>query len=509
MQHDDAGCERVVSYQSRQLKPAKRNYPVHDKELLAMRYALVKFRVYLLGEQTFALYTDHASLRTATKSPHLSQRMARWLSFFAKYNFVVYYKPGSTNIIADALSRRPDYDPREDVPPFAAFDEDDDECVTCIALSINTAVTVVNPLRVDIADAYLRDEFYLPIIRYSRDPSDEALRKLTAPTRAQVARYSVDGDLLMYQVNRFDAPRIIVPFDDALRARILHEYHDSASSGHLGREKTYLALSRDFYWSHMYKWVRSCETCQRVKLAPSSQAPLQPLPIATKAWRSVSMDFVFGLPADALGRTGIFVVVDRFSKMVHLAPVATSITAEDTAALFIDMKFKHHGMPTTIVSDRDPRFTAAFWSRLFDLLGTRLLMSTAAHPETDGQTERANRVLEDVLRSYATSYSAWSAFLPMTEFAMNNAVHASTGLTPFFVNSARHLRAPALLGLTGGSTLDGGETPSVLASKVAAESETTATNDQDSHDIDSTVTAVSTAQVLLNAAKTRAATQYR
>ncbi|KAG3091674.1 hypothetical protein PI125_g17368 [Phytophthora idaei] len=112
MQFDDEGCERVVSYQSRQLKPAERNYPVHDKEPLAMRYALIKFRVYLLGEQTFAVYTDHASLCTATKSPHLSQRMARWLSLFFEYNFVVHYKPGKSNILADALSRRPDYDPR-------------------------------------------------------------------------------------------------------------------------------------------------------------------------------------------------------------------------------------------------------------------------------------------------------------------------------------------------------------------------------------------------------------
>ncbi|KAF1335809.1 Retrovirus polyprotein, partial [Globisporangium splendens] len=112
MQHDDEGKERVVSYQSRQLRPAERNYPVHDKELLAMKYALAKFRVYLLGEKQFAIYTDHASLRTAVKTPHLSQRMARWFSFFAEYNFVVHYKPGKSNILADALSRRPDYDPK-------------------------------------------------------------------------------------------------------------------------------------------------------------------------------------------------------------------------------------------------------------------------------------------------------------------------------------------------------------------------------------------------------------
>ncbi|KAG3112227.1 hypothetical protein PI124_g9046 [Phytophthora idaei] len=146
------------------------------------------------------------------------------------------------------------------------------------------------------------------------------------------------------------------------------------------------------------------------------------------------MDFVFGLPRDVQGRTGILVFVDRFSKMVHLTPVAASITATQTAAIFVDTIYRHHGLPTSIVSDRDLRFTAAFWSELFMSLGTRLLMSTAAHPETDGQTERVNRVLKDVLRSYATSFKSWSSFLPMVEFTLNNAEHASTGPTPFYVN---------------------------------------------------------------------------
>uniref|UniRef100_A0AAV1UFD4 Reverse transcriptase RNase H-like domain-containing protein n=1 Tax=Peronospora matthiolae TaxID=2874970 RepID=A0AAV1UFD4_9STRA len=104
MQFCHEGRERVVSYQSRQIKPAEKNYPDRDKELLAKRYALIKVRVHLLGERTFALYADHASLRTAMKSPHLSQRMARWLSFFSEYNFVVHYKPGKTNTLANALS---------------------------------------------------------------------------------------------------------------------------------------------------------------------------------------------------------------------------------------------------------------------------------------------------------------------------------------------------------------------------------------------------------------------
>ncbi|GMF36768.1 unnamed protein product [Phytophthora fragariaefolia] len=164
------------------------------------------------------------------------------------------------------------------------------------------------------------------------------------------------------------------------------------------------------------------------------------------------MDFVFGLPRDTQGRTGVLVFVDRFSKMLHLAPVAASITAKQTAAIFVDVVYRHHGLPSSIVSDRDPRFTSAFWRELFQLLGTRLCMSTASHPETDGQTERANRVVEDVLRSFATSFKSWSSFLPLVEFALNNAVHASTGLSPFFVNFGRHPRVPELLGVERSET---------------------------------------------------------
>ncbi|ETI35050.1 hypothetical protein F443_18556, partial [Phytophthora nicotianae P1569] len=173
------------------------------------------------------------------------------------------------------------------------------------------------------------------------------------------------------------------------------------------------------------------------------------------------MDFRFGLPSDKQGRPGVLVFVDRFSKMVPLAAVAAQVTAEQTASLLLDCVFRHHELPESIVSDRDPRFPSAFWSHLLKLLGTRLLMSTATHPKTDGQTERVNRVLEDVIRSYATSFSSWSDFLALAEFVLNNGVHASSGLTPFFVNNARQPRVHVLLAIhrsgdAAGSALGGG-----------------------------------------------------
>ncbi|KAE8985399.1 hypothetical protein PR002_g22650 [Phytophthora rubi] len=397
LQVDAEGRERLVSFQSRQLKAAEKNYPVHDKELLAMKYALVKFRVHLLGQKPFVIYTDHTSLRTATSSPHLSQRMARWLSFFAEYNFTVEYKPGKQNVLADALSRRPDYE-------------------------LAHLAYLESPLYELIREAYADDDDLAGLVEALSAPNKAV--ELTARQCSRLHRYSVVEGLLYYQVDEGDESRIV----------------RSSGAG-----KTYTSVARNFWWSHMYKWVRkyvqTCETCQRVKPAPSASAPLMSLPVPADCWRSVSMDFIFELPADARGHTGILVFVCRLSKMVRLAAVRKSVTAPQAAQLFVDNVFRNHGLPEAFVSDRDPRFVSHFWQHLFRLLGTRLDMSTADHPQTDGQTERVNRVLEDIHWSVcAAEPTKWSTLLPQVEFALNNAVHSSTGFTPFYVNGLRHPR---------------------------------------------------------------------
>ncbi|KAG2778166.1 hypothetical protein Pcac1_g11592 [Phytophthora cactorum] len=389
-----------------------------------MKYALAKFRVYLLGSGPFVVYTDHASLRTAVKTPHISQRMVRWLSFFADYDFRAEYKPGRLNVVADALSRRPDY-----VVKTADANWIGVERVSAPSSSFID----------DVKAAYASDADAKQLLSYASAPSDEARRKLAPHLRARAHRYRVHEGLLLYSaVDDYD-----------LRMRIMYEYHDAPTAGHPGREKTYVLLTRDFYWNHQYKWVRkyvrACEVCQRVKPAAFSLAPLQSLPTPSECWRSISMDFVFGLPPGSKRRTGVVVLVDRFSKMVHLAAVPAEVTAAQTARLFVDMVFKHHGMPLDIVSDRDPRFTARFRQKVFTLLGTQLSMSTADHPQTDGQTERVNRVLGDLLKSYAHLFQQWSDCLPMAEFVINNSLHALTGHTPLYVNAMRHPRLPIML----------------------------------------------------------------
>ncbi|KAE9025546.1 hypothetical protein PR002_g11160 [Phytophthora rubi] len=302
LQVDADGRERVVSFQSRQLKAAEKNYPVHDKELFAMKYALVKFRVHLLGQQPFVIYTDHASLRTATSSPHLSQRMARWLSFFTEYNFTVEYKPGKQNVLADALSRRLDYE-------------------------LAHLAYLESPLYELIREAYADDDDLAGLVEALSAPNKVV--ELTARQRSRLHRYSVVEGLLYYQVDGGDEPRIVVPNDEDLRHRVLYEAHDTQLSGHLGREKTYTSVARNFWWPHMYKWVRknvqSCETCQRVQPAPSASAPLMSLPVPVDCWRFVSMDFIFELPADARGHTGLLGrAMGPFAGMLRWARLATA-----------------------------------------------------------------------------------------------------------------------------------------------------------------------------------------
>jgi transposase InsO family protein len=202
--------------------------------------------------------------------------------------------------------------------------------------------------------------------------------------------------------------------------------------------KTFSRIKREFYWpglrAAVRTFVRECDVCQRNKSETLHPAGLlQPLPIPDRIWTEISMDFVEGLPS-SLGRNVIMVVVDRLSKYAHFVALTHPYTASTVARVFMDNSFKLHGMPNTIVSDRDRIFTSNFWQEIFKLSGTELLMSSAYHPQTDGQTEIMNKRLEGYLRSFSGDRPKdWVKWLALAEWAYNTSTHTSTKLSPFEV----------------------------------------------------------------------------
>jgi hypothetical protein len=219
---------------------------------------------------------------------------------------------------------------------------------------------------------------------------------------------------------------VVVPAGEA-RNRVVEEAHDSPYSEHFGKHKVLHQINQNFWWPGWRKDVESyvfgCLVCQRNKAQTVKKAGLlQSLSVPSFKWESVSMNFITQLPVTKKGYDDIAVFVDRLSKIFYFAPTYTDCSAIDIARLFNDTVFKHHGLPSELILDRDPRFTSKFWTELTRLLGTKLKMSTAFHPQTNGQTERSNRVLEDYLRHYISpSQNDWDEWLPQAEFSVNNA----------------------------------------------------------------------------------------
>ena len=245
--------------------------------------------------------------------------------------------------------------------------------------------------------------------------------------------------------------KIFVPRD--LRNEICHLAHDHPSAGHFGQAKTLDLVQRYYWWPGMRReieqYVDTCLVCQQAKYSrQKTPGLLQPLGIPEQPWTELSMDFITQLPKTKGGHDAVAVFVDRLTKMVRLAATITEVSAEGAADLLVQHVVRHHGLPTSIVSDRDVRFTSKFYRHLTARWGIQLRMSTAYHPQTDGQTEVMNRILEDYLRSYTrSSQDQWDELLAMAEFAMNNSKNSSTNETPFYLNYGRHPKSPLALGV--------------------------------------------------------------
>lgn len=414
--------DRAVAYESRKLSPAERNYAVHEKEELAIVFALAKWRVYLHGtKDPFTIFTDHESLKHLDTQRHLSRRQARWMTTLAEFNYKIVYKQGTLNVVPDALSRRPDYE-----------------------LSILDASGNVSTAAVSIPglskETYLADKHFRPIF--------ERASGLDANDPLNEYDYLISDQGLLYLR---EGHRVCIPNVPELKASLLKSYHDEPSAGHQGVDRTYQLLRETLYWPGMFAsvkhYVRSCHECNLHKSRTVRQnGLLQPLPVPDRPWNAISMDLITQLPSTKDGHDAIVVFVDRFSKQAVFIETFTKASAPDLATLFFKHVYRYHGVPSSIVSDRDTRFTSVFWTSLFGLLKTSLDLSTSHHQQTDGQTERTNRTLEQYLRIYASAnQDDWDLHLIEAEFAYNRASSSSTTLSPFTVLYGVNPNVPASL----------------------------------------------------------------
>jgi hypothetical protein len=415
----NGGMERPVAFMSRTLSSTERNYATYDKEMLAILEAIRLWRPYLAYER-FVVYTDHAPLTRLFKQKELLPRQTRWIDRLSQFDFDIVYKPGKVNVVADALSRR-----------FPA--------------QLNMAVRKkgANDLFSRVCTGYDTDKFFTGV----KSAILRGKGTHNSQSRKWQKQFRMSDDGLIYEM-RDREPRLCIPDAPGLRVDICNDHHDAPLAGHFGEDKTIAAIKRKYYWpglsNAVRRYVKSCDICQRVKA--SQQRPgglLQPLPIPEKRWEDISMDFIVQLPKTLRGHDAIFVVVDRLTKRAHFIPTVTTANAPSVAQLFVSEIFRLHGLPRSITCDRDVRFTSKFWSSLLEILGVRINMSTAFHPQTDGQTERVNRTLEQILRT-CVSYEQndWDIHLPVVEFAYNNAKQVSTNMTPFFADLGQHPRLP-------------------------------------------------------------------
>ena len=431
---DQGRGSQPIAFMSHRMSDAEMNYPVHEQELLAVVRALSVWRHYLHGCK-FTVVTDHHSLTFLQTQPKLSKRQVRWTEFLSEFDFDIVYRPGKTNVVADALSRRADHKkPTNEAQPLLAELE-----------LTHDELLVGDDLLEEIRRAYVNDA--------------ECAAALANPKESA---YTVRKGLLYRPDNR-----LRIPNDDSIKGTLLFEAHDSVLCGHVGVNKTARMVGRLFDWpglrQDVRQYVTTCVGCQANK--PSNQLPiglLQPLPIPTRRWETVTLDLITQLPVSQQQNDAIIVFVDKLSKMVHYAPCKTAISAPEVAQIFFKQIVRHHGVPNNIVSDRDPRFMSAFWQALWKELGSKLKMSTSYHPQTDGQTERSNRTLEDMLRAYVNyAQDNWDEKLIALEIAVNNSTQESTGFTPFYLNSGQHPHMPLSL-LT--DTSDNALAPAMLQS---------------------------------------------
>ncbi|CCO34985.1 Retrotransposable element Tf2 155 kDa protein type 1 [Rhizoctonia solani AG-1 IB] len=436
-QRKDDGCLHPVAFMSASFSPAELNYDTHDEELLAIIRAFEHWRIFLEGtEHPVTVITDHKNLEYWKSARTFNRRHARWHLILASYNFVIAYRPGKQSQKPDTLSRRADHSEIEPSPqimlPETQFE--------------GFGAEIATPLLEQIKEALQDDPSLDTVMAAAADPDS-----MPHSIAAKFKDYTLQDGLLLYQ------GRIVVPDEPEIKQQLLSHFHDSPGSGHQGRARTLELISRHYYWPAMKfqvnRYVESCEICQRNK-GHVQHFALKSLSVPAGPWEDVSYDFTVKLPK-CRSNNSILVVVDCFSKKVHFIPCKETATAEDVAQLFLEHVWKLHGTPKHTVLDRGPSFNSKFLRALYKALHIAPSYSTAYHPQSDGQTEIKNQWLEAYLCPFINHrQSDWVDWLPLAEFAHNNAKSKATGKSPFEIVYGRSPMISPALEPTGSPAAD-------------------------------------------------------
>ncbi|GJZ26620.1 putative reverse transcriptase domain-containing protein [Tanacetum coccineum] len=325
--------EKVIAYASRQLRKNEENYTTHDLELGAVVFALRLWRHYLYGTKC-TVYTDHKSLQYILDQKELNMRQRRWIELLSDYDCVIRYHPGKANVVADALSRK------------------DKEPIRVRAL----VVTVHNNLPEQIRNA-----------------------QVEACKEENIGAEGFRGEGEPFEV-RSDGTkclkgRVWLPLFGGLRGLIMLESHKSKYSIHPGSDKMYHDLRKLYWWPNMKAdiatYVSKCLTCAKVKAEHQKPSGLLQQPeIPVWKWERITMDFITKLPRTPSGYDSIWVIVDRLTKSAHFIPMNEKYKMEKLTRLYLKEIVCRHGVPVSIISDRDPRFASRFWRSLQKSLGT-------------------------------------------------------------------------------------------------------------------------------------------
>jgi hypothetical protein len=358
----------LVAFDSLQLKGTEKNYPVHEKELLAIICALKKSRSDLLGTH-FYVYTDHCTLENFDTQKDLSCCQLRWQEFLSQYDMTVTYIHGEDNTVADALSRLSPNSFKDEIPPLVDVDP----------VSVILTVTSDHDILNEIKAGYTEDEFC----------------KWVSST--SMAGWCVSNSLW------YIGDHLLIPCIGNLRENLFQLAHDCL--GHFRADKSYASLRDTYYWPNMHRdleqaYIPSCVDClQNKSCTTRPPGPLHPLPAPDEHGVSVATDFIGPLPTDK-NYDCILTITDSLNSDICVIPAKTTITAEQLAEIFFDSWYCETGLPSDIVCDWDKLFISQFWKALTKLTGVKLKMLSAYHPETNGSSERSNKTVNQLLRCH-------------------------------------------------------------------------------------------------------------